>query len=110
MSDVPFESGEDTMDGGDGVYEVIKVVRGDSGEILDRLLAVKCIKEPLDIGDSSLQRFLSCSGGVSWSFSTFSILSLSSEFSRRSASFSSLSLFAIFCRATLRSISPCSYD
>lgn len=30
VSDVPFESGEDTMDGGDGVYEVIKVVRGDS--------------------------------------------------------------------------------
>lgn len=59
--------------------------------------------------DSSLLLFLAESRKPARSSSICATFSLSIVFSARSFSFSSLSRFAIFCNATLRSISPCSY-
>lgn len=59
--------------------------------------------------ESSRHRFRDSSRSASRSFSTLANFSFSRLFSFRSFSFSSFIRLAMLWRATLRSISPCSY-
>lgn len=103
-SEEPEELGELTMEGGEGKWEADVGLSSDS-ELRRGFL--QAARELTLAGEVSLQRLFSC--WTRLSCSNLEILSLSSVFSRRRDSFSSFKRLAMFCSATFRSISPCSY-
>jgi hypothetical protein len=106
LSELSLEFGDEAMDGGEA-YDTTK----DAICSAILILLVGYSEETEDVADESfLHRFLSTSQWplVVRAFSQYATRSLRRRFSFRSCSFSSLSFFAMFCNATLRSISPCS--